>query len=180
MLLGGLPGSGKSTLAASIARTSDVVVVRSDEVRKEMAGIAYETALPVEMYASSVSASTYKEVLERGDRAIREGHNVILDATWSRASSRVAARGLASEVGARMLEVHCVASVEVMAERLTGRKPIGAYASDADVKVMEAMGFEAWPEAVKIDSGSKMTIALAEALAVIREVEELEGNEKAL
>src|SRR5207244_7818604 len=38
VLVGGLPGTGKSTLARSLAARAGLDIVRSDEVRKELAG----------------------------------------------------------------------------------------------------------------------------------------------
>jgi predicted kinase len=171
-MVGGLPGSGKSTLAQAIAEAMDVVVVRSDEVRKEMVGLKHTEAAPASLYATAVSVATYAEVLRRARVALNEGRSVVVDATWSKAVSRTPARELAQEMQVHLLEVCCLASHEVMVARLTERTKEGAHASDAGVAVMEAMGWDDWPEAVEIDTAVEMDElkATAQALAVMVKV----------
>ena len=64
VVVGGLPGTGKSTLAAALGDELGWPVLRSDEVRKELAGLdpldhapaAYGTGL----YAPSITDATYE------------------------------------------------------------------------------------------------------------------------
>ena len=44
-LVGGDPGAGKSTLAAGIADRTGWTVLRSDEVRKDLAGVGHTTGM---------------------------------------------------------------------------------------------------------------------------------------
>jgi len=46
VLVGGLPGTGKSTLAAALADATGWSVLRSDEVRKDLAGLGHTTRRP--------------------------------------------------------------------------------------------------------------------------------------
>jgi predicted kinase len=176
-MLGGLPGSGKSTLASALAQELGLVVVRSDEVRKEMAGVAFDQAGPASMYATAVSVATYAEVVARGKAALGAGRNVLLDATWSREVSRPPARKMAQELGIRLIEMVCVAPREVMASRREGRTKQAAYASDAGVSVMESMVFEPWIEAVTLDTQNNMAVVAARALEIITEVTSPEVGE---
>jgi hypothetical protein len=48
VLIGGLPGTGKSTLAAGLADALGATVLRSDEVRKELAGLRPDQPAPAE------------------------------------------------------------------------------------------------------------------------------------
>ena len=88
VLVGGLPGTGKSTLAHALASHAGFDLIRSDQVRKELArasGIAGAGA--VDRYASGIytpkwNERTYEECLARADAALFEGKRVIVDATF--------------------------------------------------------------------------------------------------
>ncbi len=72
VLVGGLPGSGKSTLAEGLADTLGWAVLRSDEVRKNLAGLDTTEsagAAPFEgVYTGAFTAEVYRErcCVERG------------------------------------------------------------------------------------------------------------------
>ena len=165
-MVGGLPGSGKSTLADAIAKETGAVVLRTDEVRKELAGVGLTEELPAEMYSTEMKVATYSEVLKRAKAVIESGEDLVLDATWSKADSRVPVREMAKESGVGLLlEVNCVASKEVLAARLGGRPKERAHGSDAGVAVMEAMAFDDWPEALVVDA-TKSVAEMQEAVKV--------------
>ena len=69
ILVGGLPGTGKSTLAAGLGGDLHAVVLRSDAIRKELAGLveSESAAAPFEkgIYSSAHTARTYDAMLER-------------------------------------------------------------------------------------------------------------------
>jgi predicted kinase len=75
VLVGGLPGTGKSTLAQGLAERADFRLIRSDLVRKELAGLpARESARsPFEegIYAPAWSERTYAECLCRAEKLLR-------------------------------------------------------------------------------------------------------------
>ena len=69
VVVGGLPGSGKSTLAAALGDELGWPVLRSDEVRKELAGLDPLEHAPAAygagLYAPSITDATYETLLSR-------------------------------------------------------------------------------------------------------------------
>ena len=78
VLVGGTPGSGKSTLAATAARDHGWVVVTSDLVRKELAGLTATArtgdAFGEGLYDPGHTAATYDALLARAATARARGH----------------------------------------------------------------------------------------------------------
>lgn len=106
VLIGGPPASGKSTLANALADRTGWLVLRSDELRKEMAGLPLESDASAEfeqgLYRPAAVAATYRELLLRAGRLAEEGETVILDASWTTAEQRAAARYAAARAGAEV------------------------------------------------------------------------------
>jgi predicted kinase len=157
-LVGGGPGTGKSTLAAALAARTGAVVLRSDEVRKDLAGIAHEVhataALGAGIYGADATAATYTELLARARVLLERGESVVLDATWGGADRRVDARHLAADTVSDLVELRCEAPAEVVESRVAARSRAGSDPSDATVEVARAVAarFDAWPEADLIDT----------------------------
>ena len=86
-LVGGLPGTGKSTLAEGLADQLGWTVLRSDEVRKDIAGIGHTTRMAADygegLYDERATAQTYRALLDRARSLLGLGEPVILDASWS-------------------------------------------------------------------------------------------------
>jgi aminoglycoside phosphotransferase family enzyme/predicted kinase len=153
VLVGGAPGTGKSTVAAALADRLGWIVLRSDEVRKDVTGVGRATPSRAEpdagIYTPSITRSTYTELLARAERLLRAGESVILDATWSDASSRAAAARLARDAAAELVEVCCTAPPEVATARVHRRSEESVDVSDADVDVAREIRarFDPWPTA---------------------------------
>ncbi|HEX9097978.1 MAG TPA: AAA family ATPase, partial [Candidatus Dormibacteraeota bacterium] len=143
LLVGGLPASGKSTLAAKLADRLGWVLFRSDEVRKELAGLAHDTpagAAPGEgLYRPELVESAYGEMLRRAKLALERGLSVILDATWREKRTREAARRVAEATCADMIEMRCVAPHALLRRRLSGRRIGASMSSDATLEVLDRM-----------------------------------------
>lgn len=158
VLVGGLPGTGKSTLAAGLADALGAVVIRSDVVRKELAGQTSESrasaAYGEGIYTTSWTDVTYHELLTRARHALHHGETVVLDASWSDETRRVEARRVATDTVSDLVELRCVAPADVTAARLTDRAAVGRDASDADRDVASAMSAVAhpWPTSTVIDT----------------------------
>lgn len=97
--IGGLSGAGKTTLARRLAPdfapAVGAVHLRSDILRKRRAGVSFDEALPSEAYSPEASVAVYQSMLERAERALKQGAPVILDAVFAKPAEREAARMLA-------------------------------------------------------------------------------------
>jgi uncharacterized protein len=174
ILVGGPPGTGKTVLSGQIAARLGCVVLGSDAVRKELAGLApgqhaaarYNTGL----YSPAWTEHTYRELLSRAGTLLAHGESVILDASWTSAANRAAAEKEAQAISADLVQLHCTVPADLAARRLQAR--IGDT-SDAGPDVAERLraAAEPWPDATPIDTsgpdGDEGT-ALQRALTAIR------------
>jgi uncharacterized protein len=157
-LVGGLPGAGKSTLSAGLADELGWVVLRSDVVRKELAGIEPSASAPAPfragLYEKATTDAVYDELLARARSLLEQGRSVVLDASWIAVEHRRAARDLAHATRCELVELRCELDLSVAADRLRARAAAGGDASDATVDVALAMAVEAdpWPEAATIST----------------------------
>lgn len=177
ILVGGLPGTGKSTLAASLGDALHSVVLRSDVVRKELAGVAPDGRSPAAfgegIYSAASTAATYRALLEQARIALSHGETVLLDASWMHSSWRDAAHALAAEAFADLVELRCDAPAVVTTSRLLRRAAEANDVSDATPEIATAMAEAAfrWPTATTIDTSGDPSEATAAALSRIRSPE---------
>jgi aminoglycoside phosphotransferase family enzyme/predicted kinase len=173
VLLGGGPGTGKSTVAAGLAARQGWTVLRSDEVRKDLAGIAHTervtAAVGTGIYDDASTAATYATLLARARTLLEHGESVILDATWGDAARREQARAMAREVAADVVELRCDAPAPVVAERVALRTRAGDDVSDATVDVARAVTADAdpWPTAVVVDTAGARDAAVDAAARAV-------------
>jgi predicted kinase len=167
VLVGGLPGTGKSTLAMALGDELDWPVLRSDELRKQRAGLAPRTrgaaGYKEGLYSPSVTDATYVALLEDAQLLLEEGQSVIVDASFSRSEWRAAAAAVATQASAVLVEVRCTLPSDIAAERLRDRGVRGTDASDADASIATAMQseFDEWPTATDIDTRSPRSVVTA-------------------
>jgi aminoglycoside phosphotransferase family enzyme/predicted kinase len=171
VLVGGLPGTGKSTIARDVGDRLDAVVLRSDELRKELAGLdalapagdAYREGI----YRPEMTAATYEAMLARAATALAHGHSVVLDASFSDGRWRQRARTLAGAAAAGVTELLCEAPPLVAALRIEHRMRTGSDSSDATPAIAAAMGRDAdpWPGAVRVTTTGDLEATLAAARA---------------
>lgn len=130
----GLIGTGKSTLARTLSREICCEVVSSDEVRKEMMCIKpterrYEE-FDKGIYSRDITDLTYREVLNRGRKAIELGKTVTLDASFSKRKFRELALREAEALGVPFYFIQTKADEWNIKERLIKRKRKGRAISD--------------------------------------------------
>lgn len=133
VLLAGLPGTGKSTLARGLAERAEFSVIRSDEVRKQLAGRDGGDRAPAgfaeNIYTPEWDDRTYGECLRRAEGIVFDAGRTLIDASFRDESRRRdfldAARGWG--VAGRLLI--CQADPDVVRGRLAARRD---DASDAD------------------------------------------------
>jgi predicted kinase len=135
ILVGGLPGTGKSTLARGLAASGNFDIVRSDVIRKELAGVpAGDKATG--HYTPEWTDRTYAACLLRAVDILRDGGRVIVDATFSDEGRREEFLDAARRLGVPARLVICRLEPGEAHERLRNRQ---GDASDADWAVYEDM-----------------------------------------
>jgi uncharacterized protein len=159
-LVGGLPGTGKSTLAGQLSDRLGAVVLASDRVRKELAGLSPLASAAAGygqgIYTQQWTERTYAELLTRAERLLERGESVVLDASFTRAAHRERAADVAARTSSTLVALRCEADPGVAAARLRSR---ARTASDADERIAAAMatGADPWPEAITIRTDRGVT-----------------------
>jgi aminoglycoside phosphotransferase family enzyme/predicted kinase len=136
VLVAGLPGTGKSTLARALAESAGFFAVRSDVVRKELAGLPSQeqtaSKLREMMYSPEWTERTYAECLRRAERLLFQGQRVLVDATFREEKSRRTFLEAAVRWGVPGAMLLCQAEPETVRQRLEKREH---DPSDADWSV---------------------------------------------
>ncbi|MDM9385195.1 AAA family ATPase [Chlorogloeopsis sp. ULAP01] len=122
ILMSGLSGSGKSTTARYLARQLGAIHLRSDAVRKHLAGIPLMQRGGDDLYTPQMTQKTYERLLELGIMLASQGFSVILDAKYDRSALRQEAIAQATEKQIPLQILHCQAPLEVIRERLQNRR----------------------------------------------------------
>jgi hypothetical protein len=143
ILMSGLSGSGKTTLARRLARRINAIHIRSDVVRKHLAGIPLHQRGGDEIYTAEMTQKTYGKLLELGLILAREGYAVILDAKYDRQGLRADAIAAAEKQGFNLKILHCCAPMPVLRERLNQRS--SQAVSDATANLLESQQAAAEP-----------------------------------
>ncbi len=141
--VGGLSGTGKTTLAANLAPlllpVPGALHVRSDVVRKGLAGVGELDRLPPEAYTPEAAARVYAELVARAVPALAAGHSVVVDAVFAKPDDRAAFGKVAAEAGVRFDGIWLGAPTEVLKARVAARTH---DASDATPAVVERQAAE--------------------------------------
>jgi predicted kinase len=178
VLVGGLPGTGKSTLALGLARQAGFQVIRSDLVRKELAGLAATAPARFPfgegIYTREWTDRTYAECLRRAERLLGEGQRVLVDASFAREDQRRTFLDLGARLAVPAVLLVCRAETGVVRRRLGARR---GDASDADWSIHERAA-ERWEELGpttrlahrEIPTGGTPEEALAHAVGVLCEL----------
>lgn len=122
ILMSGLSGSGKSTTAKYLARQIGAIHLRSDAVRKHLAGIPLLERGGNEIYTPEMTQKTYSKLLTLGITLANQGWKVILDAKYDRQHLRQEAINQAIKHQLPLKIIACTAPIEVLTERLVKRR----------------------------------------------------------
>jgi hypothetical protein len=135
--VGGLSGSGKSTLAGSLAphigNAPGARWLRSDVLRKRLAGVAPETSLPPEAYARQNNAEVYDRLMAEIRTCLAAGRSVVVDAVFARPEERDRIAQLARDARVDFLGLWLDAPKDTVIARVSERTD---DASDADEAVV--------------------------------------------
>ncbi|BAY25956.1 hypothetical protein NIES2100_57660 [Calothrix sp. NIES-2100] len=148
ILMSGLSGSGKSTTARYLARQLGAIQIRSDAVRKHLAGIPLLEKGGDEIYTPEMTQKTYARLLELGILLANQGFSVILDAKYDRQNLRQEAINQAAEHQIPLQILQCTAPLEVLQERLHQRTGDIADAT-ADLLASQLKQFEKFTDTEK-------------------------------
>lgn len=137
MAIGGLSGSGKSwqarRLAPQVGPAPGAVILRTDEIRKRLAGAAPDAVLPPEAYGPETHGPVYDAMFATARALLVAGRGVILDATFMDADLRARAEQTAKAAGVGFDGVWLEAPLEVLEARVAART---GDASDASLDTL--------------------------------------------
>jgi aminoglycoside phosphotransferase family enzyme/predicted kinase len=161
VITSGVMGVGKTSVARLVAERLGAIVIRTDAIRKRLAGLAPSAralhGFGEGLYTPEMSAQTYAEALRLAGEMLASGWPVIVDGAFSHASERADARALTSRARAPLTVVWCDAPDAVITERLRRRASERHEVSDGRVELLAAhrRGYETpehEAEVVRIDT----------------------------
>jgi predicted kinase len=136
----GLSGSGKSWFSKRLVEAVELILIRSDIVRKRM----YDEQDPeneqndekLDVYSAAARGRVYERLLASTKLIVDAGYPVIVDATFLEHEQRRLFKDLAEDcgVGFKILDVQ--ASRTVLESRIMARQQSGSDASEADTDVL--------------------------------------------
>jgi aminoglycoside phosphotransferase family enzyme/predicted kinase len=137
LCVGGVSGTGKSTLAFRLAPSLGAApgarLLRSDVLRKRLAGVAEAERLPAKFYTAAAHEAVYARLEQEARRCLAGGRAVVIDAVCGAKAERARFVALAREMGVPFDGLWLTAPPEQLAARIRARK---SDASDATVEVL--------------------------------------------
>lgn len=121
LIMSGLSGAGKTTVARELAHQIGGIHLRSDAVRKHLAGLPLDCRGGSDLYSPKMTEKTYNRLLELGKLLIGQGYNVILDAKFDKRNWRKKAISIAQSCQVPLRIIHCTAPLKVLGDRLKNR-----------------------------------------------------------
>lgn len=169
--VGGLSGTGKTTLgravAAGVGAAPGARILRSDVVRKRLAGVPPETRLAATAYTREASDRVYAALDRQAAAALAAGVPVVVDAVFAAAAERAAMRATAQAAGCRFDGLWLMLDEAGRVARVEGRT---GDASDADAAVAR-LQTRRHPDApqdwAQLDAGGPLAALADRARAVL-------------
>lgn len=147
--MSGLSGSGKTTVAQHLARKLGAIQLRSDAIRKHLAGISLTEKGGAELYTTEMNQKTYDRLLELGIRIANLGWTVILDAKYDQEAARTKAIAKSKEHQLAIEIIYCTAPEAILRDRLLARTDDVSDAT-ADLLNQQKAATEPFTEAEKL------------------------------
>lgn len=156
----GLSGSGKSTTAQMLAQQATAIRLRSDAIRKHLAGVALQAKGSDQIYTQAMTDRTYTRLIELGVRLASQGYRVVLDAKFDRQAKRQEAilrcRGSANAPAQTqnipLTFLHCTAPEAILKARLNQRSGDIADATAAILAKQSMEPFSTEATVITIDT----------------------------
>jgi predicted kinase len=175
ILVGGLPGTGKSTLANALAQHAGFRVIRSDVIRKELAGVGGEecrSEFGQGIYTAEWTKRTYAHCLRQAEERLFHGERVLVDANFREEKQRRMFLDAALRWSVPTIFLLCETEPELVRARLAKRS---GDASDADwsvyenaVVTWEELGPKTRSRLQTINTGEALELALRNTLSLLR------------
>lgn len=157
----GVMGSGKSTAARLVAGRVGAIIVRTDAVRKRLAGLSLRQSAAAAygegLYTREMSERTYAESLRIAEMLLSAGWPAIVDGAFSHAAEREQARALARRLGLPFAVLWCDAPDRELIGRLERRRSDRHEVSDGHAGLLpeHRQRYEAprdEPDAIRLDT----------------------------
>lgn len=175
--IGGLSGSGKSRLAREVAPglggARCVRVLRTDIIRKRLAGIHPNERLGADGYTAEMTQKTYTTFLDQAHALLVSGQSVVMDAVFARQEERAAAEHLAEDLHVPFQGIWVDAPEDIRVHRVEARRNNVSDAG-ADIARQQSaydLGALSWP---RVDSSGSKEQTLALGMDVLRPGEDMD------
>lgn len=122
LMMSGLSGSGKTSLARRLAAQYNAIHLRSDAVRKHLAGLPLHQRGGPGLYRPKMTTQTYDRLLALGILLAAQGFTVILDARYQRRDQRQPVITASQRQHIPLQIICCQASLTALQTRLEQRQ----------------------------------------------------------
>jgi aminoglycoside phosphotransferase family enzyme/predicted kinase len=169
--IGGLSGTGKSTLARaigeSIGRAPGARILRSDVLRKQLAGVPPETRLPAEGYTAQASRDVYDLLEQRAAMVLAAAQSAIADAVFARTDERRSIAAVARSAGVHFTGLWLTSEGQTRIDRVGRRGPDASDAGEQVARLQSHYEVGALDDWRVIDAGVAPAELADQALALL-------------
>ena len=140
LILHGLSGSGKTTAGNQLVQQLGAILLRADVERKRLFGLKSLDRSQQEgksIYTREATEKTFQYLLEKASLLLSQNDTVIIDSAFLKKNERDMFRRLAEISSASFVIVKCLASQEILKQRITERLNSGTDASEATVDILK-------------------------------------------
>ncbi len=137
----GLMGVGKTAIAQELTQFLGATLLRSDERRKHLAGMAPTTQDHSDfghgIYSANMSEKTYQSLLEEAKTLLAQGHTVIIDASFASHQNREQFRKITKKHRCVFQIIWMTCDPKTILKRLRLRQEAAEDASDGRPELLD-------------------------------------------